>query len=511
MSQSLFSRARERIAAFIAPRRRNAFDAASVDRRFTDWIFATSRSIDKELKGDIRLMRNRARERVRNSPFGMRYQQLIAENVVGPNGIRYQAKNRGPDGALLVRQNASIEDAWATWSLPENCDITRKLSFTENLNLATGTWGTDGEILIRLLAGPPGARFGPFGFKIQLLDPDLLNEKYNQEPMAGLPRISQGVEYDEWGAPTAYHLWSQHPGDGSGGGVCDRIPAEQIIHAFIPIRPGQSRGIPHTAAVLTTMMMIDGFLEAELVAARGGAAKFGSVEDADPQNPSVRDPNAGPASIPVEVSPGSFYDLRGTGAKVVFHNPEHPNGAAPEFVRMCSRYMAIGLGISYSALTGDLSDTNYSSMKVGQQPERDHWRRLSKFVITHVCARIMAQWMKYALLNGQIQGVNEYDASRWLRGTWQPRGFPSPDPLKDASADLMMVAAGGKTITGILAEQGLDIEEVVDERQRELELFEEHGITSVLPGMTIVAGSGDEKDDTNKPPARTLRLAGAGR
>lgn len=498
MKTSLTYRIRAAIARLIAPpAKRSSFDAAAFNRFTSGWM-ASSKSANQDLN-DIRTLRNRARELVKNTPFGARYSQLLVESVIGPNGIRLQAKNKTLEGKLFTAANQAIEAWWLEWCRPENCTVEKKISFDESLSLAVGNWAPDGEILIRLYRGPA---MGPMGFRIQILDADLLDENWNRTTE---PVIKRGVEYDQFGAPVAYHLWTKHPQDASMERERVRVPAEDIIHAFIPTRPGQGRGIPHGAAVMLTMDMLSAYLENELVASRIESAKMGAIEDADPANPTTRSPDAGPAQIPASADPGALMDLRGTGAKLSLWDPQHPNSASPEFTKLMSRMIAIGLGTSYPSLTGDYSDTTYSSSKIGLRPEQDHWARLQGFIVVHVCDRIYREGLKMALLNQQLRGINDYDIKRWTTVCWQPRGFQSPDPLKDIQADLIEVAAGVKTLTMVAAERGRDLEEVIAERKTEIQLFAEAGVTSTLPiaapkGTEKKADDADGDDDEQKKP-----------
>lgn len=471
---------RTAIARFIAPpvQQRAAFMGAVTDR-LNDWAMAWNRSGDQDLN-DLRKLRDRARYLLKNTPFGARYSQILVESIVGPNGIRLQAKNKTNEGKLYKRVNQAIEEWWQGWCRPESCTVEKRLSFDEALSLAVSAWAPDGEILIRQYRGP---RFGPTGYAIQVLDTDFLDETWNQNASQdGKPCIRKGVEIDEFGAPVAYWLWTRHPLDQAFDRQRVRVPAEDIIHAFIPMRPGQTRGIPHASAVLTTMKMLDGALEAELVAMRIESSKMGALVDADPQNPLTRDPNAGTMSVPAEAEPASLLDLRGTGAKLDLWDPQHPSAAVGDFTKLMTRMIAIGLGMSYNTLSGDLSDTTYSSAKIGLRPEQDHWQRLQGFVITHVCDRIYREALKMALLNGQIPAITDYDLNRWTKVVWQPRGFQSPDPLKDIEADLTKVRAGVMPLADVAAKDGYDLEEVIEARKAEIELFEEAGIECDLGG-----------------------------
>lgn len=483
---------------------RLAFAGAQMNRLTSDWVMAASRSADQETRYELKTLRNRARELDRNSPFGARYSQLVAENLIGDTGIRLKAKNKLKDGSDLHRgANAGLEAAWLDWNRPANSDLTGKYSFSESLALAASEWATDGEILIRLREGP---QFGPYGFKVQVLDPDYLDETWNQERMGTLPLIRQGVEYDQFGAVVAYWLWTRHPNEPSIDRQRERVPAEQIIHAFIPRRAGQSRGIPHAAAVMMTLKMLDGYVEAELVAARVASASMGALEDLPNGDAPAVSPNAngtGPGNqnaIPTEAEPASLLDLRGTGSRLSLWDPQHPTSAFPDFTRMMSHYAAMGFGISYGTLTGDLSQANYGSLRVGMLDERLHWKRLQQFLVVHVVDPIFRRWLKMALLNRKVPGITDFDVERWTKVQWHPRGFDWIDPLKDVQGELVEVAAGVNTLTRMCGERGLDFEEVIEERAEEIRLLEQYGVPSVLATtITDRPQPGNDSGDTADP------------
>lgn len=492
-----FTRALSRMDA-PKPRGRSAYQGAWASRLTSaDWIFAASRSADQESRYDLRTLRNRGRELVRNSPYGKKYSGLLAEKLVG-KGFHLTPKNLLPDGTHNTKANAAIAAAFKEWSWPENADLAGKLGFTEMLALESSSWGSDGEILIRMYLGDG---YGPFGFQIQPLDPDLLDENFNQPATGTTNLISQGVEFDARGRPVFYHLWDRHPSETGYTGTRTAIPAEQIIHAFLPLRAGQSRGVPHAAAILFTLKMLDGYFEAELVASRAASSTMGALEDI-PNDPDAapRNTNSGAQDVTMEVNPGELMDLRGTGSKLSLWDPQHPTNAFPDFTRMMSRLIATGFEVSYGTLTGDLSQANYGSLRVGSLDERDHWRRLQQFLIVHVIRPIYRQWLKMALASGAIPGVLGYDPVKWGVAEWRPRGFPWIDPLKDAQGKLIEVAAGTSSLTRMAAENGDDLEDVVRERAEENALFKKYGVSSVL-ATQITDRPTDSTDDGAPPPA----------
>ena len=68
-----------------------------------------------------------------------------------------------------------------------------------------------------------------------------------------------------------------------------RIPAEQVIHIFMPLRAGQTRGEPWLSPVMPAMKQLGGFREAAVINARIGASKMGFFTCLLYTSPSPRD------------------------------------------------------------------------------------------------------------------------------------------------------------------------------------------------------------------------------
>ena len=147
------------------------------------------------------------------------------------------------------------------------------MSFVDAQKLFIETLARDGEVLIRHIT--TNNPLDPY--RIQFLDADYLDEEENKTLNNG-QEIIMGVKLDKYGKPITYYLFKEHPHN-KGFNNYDRshieVPAQDIIHAFQADRPEQTRGLPFMTTALSRMKMLDGYEEAELVAARVGASKMG--------------------------------------------------------------------------------------------------------------------------------------------------------------------------------------------------------------------------------------------
>ena len=252
---------------------------ANTGRLFADFL-TSSASADAEIKNNIRLLRDRSRELARNDPYISRYLNLMVSNVVGKHGIRVSSKSRNDNGSLDLAANQLIERAWKEWSQIGNCTINERMTFLDCQKIFVETLFRDGEVLIRKIKNTNS----PFGFQIQFLEADHLDENKNQNADKNGNSIKMGVEVNKYGKPIAYHLFKKHPFDNTYPRPSQeyiRVPADEIIHAYLPQRAEQTRGVSLIAPVMANMKMLNGYYEAEIVAARVGASKMGFITSGD--------------------------------------------------------------------------------------------------------------------------------------------------------------------------------------------------------------------------------------
>lgn len=468
---------------------RSVFAGASTGRLFEDWI-ASWMSPQDENKYELRLLRNRAREQCRNNPLARRYLGLCDEQILGPKGITLQARNRLTTGEPDEETNQQIETAWAAWGERGVCTADGRYSWRGFHGAALEARKRDGEALVELLYGFPNR----FGFAVRLLDIDLLDETYNVPAnQNGGNAIVQSVEINEYGREVAFHVWTQHPMETMTQGQRKRvrIPATRMLHLGRPRRAGQTRYEPALTPVLTPLRMLDEYLNAELAAARAAAETPAFIQKSEnAPGPDPDDPMAG--VLRLETAKGTLQELA-PGETLATWPSEHPNAVLPAFVREVKAHTAAGLHVAYASLTGDMSQSNYSSSRMALTPERDHWRIEQQQEIDDFCMPIFRAWLRQAVIWQQIRLPGPYADYQWAE--WEPRGFDYVDPEKDITASLMEVEAGLNSLTRVAAGQGRDLRAILMERKAELDLAEELGVTLVT-GKPLAVQTNDLTDTT---------------
>jgi lambda family phage portal protein len=490
----------------VAEKRSSVFEGASGSRLTLDWV-APILSPDQECRGNLRLLRARGREISRNNPIGRHFLNMLSANVIGQAGIRYQSLVRDKSGEIDRATNKKIEDAWREWCKKDNCSVDGRFSFRAIQDLALRTEAMDGETFVRKVKGYSGNKFG---FALQMIDADQVDHLFNRplgDDYHGKTEVRLGVEVDEWGKPLAYYVNPGHPSDFGGSILRERIPADQITHLFDPYRPNQTRGITWFHAVMMSLKMLDGYMEAEIVAARTGAAKMAVLECTDASNYEQPDDDK---PFRLEANPGMIEALP-PGYKLNPFTPDHPSNAFEGFVKTNLRWVASGLGASYNALANDLQGVNYSSLRSGLLIERDHWKVLQQHVIENFMQPIFTEWLKMSLLTGALK-LDSRDPDRYTEGKWIPRGWQWVDPYKETQAAVLGIGAQLLTRDQVISDRGGDYEEVFEQLAEEDKVAEQFGLdlNTKLPARPSTQNNPAAGTDTNEeesPPTPPKRAA----
>lgn len=468
-------------ASVVRSRRSSAyssFEGASRSRLYYDWM-PTNVHPDRDVQYASRDLRARARDLVKNNDYARGIVDAFQDNVIGMSGIRYQPKVLGPDREPLADVNRILRDGWKDWGYSENASVSGEESWLELQRLLIETWITDGEVFVRLHRGYDNAH----AFAVEILDADYLDDTYNRPPDDRGVEIRMGVEVDRRGRRLGYHFWTRHPSSTFGGEKKRvRVPADEIVHYYLRHRPGQTRGYSLFAPALTTMKMIDGLTEAELVASRMAAAKMGWIENLTPEAieayaaklAALTDEGEDPEPRYHDIAPGLTEELE-PGQKFVGYDPTHPNAAFGDFMSIMWRGIARAFGMSYLTVTGDVGAANYSSMRASLLPERDRWRVFQGLVSGKIHRRVQRAWLPTAMLSGAVRLPTAIPAD-YDYCEWHGRGWKWVDPLKDGLAAEMDFANGLNSRQRSAAERGLDFRTLVDELKEEQEYADEAGV-----------------------------------
>ena len=452
------------------------FQAADISRLTYSWKRQTA-SADAEIFNELSTIRSRSRDLSRNNDYAARFLNMCKTNVVGAHGIQMQAKPTV--GKAAKRQ---IDEAFKAWKKRGICTVCGTMSFTDCEKLIIETIARDGEILIRTVRGWDN----PFGFAIQIIEPEYLDESYNVNLPNG-NQVRMGVEIDPWRRPVAYHILAKHPGDMlyattqlNQVATRIRIPADEIIHPFIRHRANQSRGYPWFVTPAYRLNMLGGYEEAELVASRVAAAKMGFFKSPDGAGYTGDDSTDEEGHEPImEAEPGTFEQLP-QNMDFVAWNPEHPTSAYEAFVLATLRGISSGLNVSYVSLANDLRGVSYSSIRYGTLEERDHWLALQAWLVENFHQIVFERWLEMAIVS--YLDLPYVKLEKFKAVNWRPRGWQWVDPQKEIAASVSAIQNGLTSPQRVVAAQGLELSEVLQEIAEAQQMAEDAGVNISLFG-----------------------------
>lgn len=454
-----------------------AFAAAKMGRLTADWI-ASATSIDHDIRSGIVAVRARARDLSENNEYVRAYLRAVKKNVVGSEGFKLQVQAMeyrdgkfGPDQAA----NSMLEKAFAEWGEPSTATVGGRVSFRKTQEIIVETVARDGEAFVRLVRG---TKLNKFAFSLQMIEPDWIDEKLSVELRNG-NIIRMGIEVDKWRRPVAYHVSQRNNtlelyGSMVATGPYDIVPAADMIHVYDPERADQTRGMSWMAPVMLSLHDLKGYVEGAITNARAGANKLGFFRDPTGDSDEYEgDGTDDSGNNTVTCEPGVFEDIG--RREFVGFDPRYPEAQFDPFVKSILRGIAAGLGVSYSSLSNDLSEVNFSSIRAGLLEERETWKSIQSWFVETFLDRVYAEWLTMALLT---RAVNlPYDRyAKFNAPKWTGRRWAWVDPLKEVKAHQEAVKSGFESATQVIAEGGGDIEEKYQEIQAEQALAAKYGL-----------------------------------
>lgn len=334
------------------------YEGASRSRRTDGW-WAPAGDAAGAQRGALDRLRNVSRDMVRNDPWAARGINVLTHNIVGAGILPSFA---GGSKAGRKRVDAVLKAFLGSTQI--DADGRHDLSGLQRLIIRA--LATDGEVLVRRIPQPTSAGL-PIPLRLRVLEIDHLDASVDGALTNG-NRAVQGVEFDAQGNRVAYHLFGEHPGamrmHRTGGS--QRVPADYVAHVARVDRPGQVRGVPWLAPVMVRLQDLHDFEDAQLlrqkIAACFAAFTIDGENDRAPLVTGAKSDTSVDGLSIDSFEPGMIVNLPG-GRDIRFAQP--PSVADPTYVSEALRAVAAALGLTFEALTGNLSGVNFSSGRMG--------------------------------------------------------------------------------------------------------------------------------------------------
>lgn len=458
----------------LATLEKRQYAAAKVTRMTGDW-FPANQDVNSIIRSSSNILRGRTRQLVRDFPYFNRAINNLVNYSVG-TGIRFQSRVKDADGKFDKRTIQQIEDA-VSWAMDE-MDVAGELHYYEMERLAKRQDVEAGELLFVKTYSKDRNRY--ITYCLQPIEADWLTTAYSEVALGNV--VDQGIEYDpNTGKRVAYHFAIPSGyalGSVTGSTKTRRILAENVIHNFQTLRPGQLRGVsPFTTAILAAHDLGD-YLDAEIDGAKMAAKYLAFVKTGDPggfQNlRTTTDTDSGKKLEEVE---NAVIEYLRPGEDLVLASHNRPGSGFEPFVKFCLRMVAVATDSTYELLTSDYDGINYSNLKGIRNDYSVMMKPHSMRQIMHVSRPVVQDIIINAQMAGKLNLPGFWQNPRkYYAGTYTPPGMESIDPLREGKAWIEQIKATLRSPQEIAAQRGRDYEEILDEIAEAKRMAEEKGL-----------------------------------
>ena len=432
-------------------RARAYFDGATTSHRAGGWRITNTDGTAEARIGGARL-RDVARDMCRNHAYATRGKNVIVAHTVGEGIIPTIDTKKKKTKEVLEELLIDHFDSTA-------CDATGKTDLYGLQQLVLATVVESGECLVRLR--PRRVSDGlPLPWQLQVLEPDYLDPMKDGELPNGNMAVS-GIEYNKIGQPVAYWLFDEHPGSIIRRNVSLEsrpVPAKLIAHIFRVDRAGQNRGTSWFAPVILRLRDFHDYSDAQMMRQKIAACFAGFVWQEDSGGVTI-DGESSATGLPLEaLEPGLLERLR-PGERVEFANPPSVTGDLDPYARLTLREIAAGLGISYEALTGDLTGVNFSSGRMGWIEMHKNVRGWQNRMLGPQFLAPVASWFLTAARIMGLVPMTEKAADQ-VRIKWTPPKREMISPRDEVPFAIGAIRGGLMTRSDWLRQSGYDPEKV---------------------------------------------------
>lgn len=442
------------------------YEGAARGRRTDGWRAVTTDAPGAQ-RGQLARLRSVAAGLVRNDAWARRGIDVLVNNVVGP-GIVASVDPASGTAPARKRAEAIVAEHFGTSAI--DADGRHDLAGLQRLMM--GGIAASGEVILRKRARRLSDGL-PVPLQVQVLEPDYLDES-KDGPTEGGGTIVQGVEFDALGRRAAYWLFDQHPGSLSRWSryTSRRIPADYVAHVYREDhRASQVRGVPWLAPVVVRLQDLHEFEDYQLIRQKVAACLAAFVHD--PQGVGALPLGAaGPSDAATgleedQLAPGMIVNLP-NGKQVTFSSPPSLGGQT-DYVDGHLRAVAVALGITFEALTGNLSNVNFSSGRMG-------WLEMARAIDAARWGMLIPQGIdRIGRWVIEAASIAEPQLAR-VRLSWTPPRRDMIAPEKEIPALRDAVLAGFTSRTAVVREMGEDPDAVLAEIAAEQKAADAAGV-----------------------------------
>ena len=387
----------------------------------------------------------------RYNPYVVRYLSILDSLVLGKSGFILDMKITNKSGVVDTKLSNRVEADFNKWA--------KKVSTCGRYNLRelTATLLNDqllyGESFIEKVFIDGLLKYHVHS--INSIDEDYTDERSN---------IYSGIKYSDYNEALAYFI---KVGDGR-----KEIPTENITHLYKSRSATEFRGTTTLAPIINLLKDLDKFntavLDQQIIQASNsitiqkreeGAVLEDGTFDTDAYGNAITQDN----SLVKTVNSRELNYLP-TGFMAA---NEAIGGVSPSnssYVAGILKRIASGFNIPYHAMTGDLSESSFSSLKFNSLLESAHFGSIQT-LYTELFRMVVLDWVKQYSLKSIVSLDSLVDAVNI-----QAYQLPELEPLKSGQVNELELELGLTSKTKILAKRGETYEEILKDKEKEAEL-----------------------------------------
>lgn len=471
-----------------------AYEASSSGRRLSQWD-APHLGPNDAATSELLLLQRRSRAITRNNPWLSRGLKAHVANEIG-TGIVPRSASKNKTFRNDMRQE------WLDW-LPF-ADFNGVLSAYAIQAMSVRSRREAGEVFIRIHRKAFGDK-SLMPVQFQILESDFCPVDLDRSVDNGNEIIS-GIELDADGHRVAYWMYPKHPGDKLSRpsmSALVRIPANQIVHHYIPSRPGALRGEPESVQAMVRTFMLDKYEDAELARKQSRAHFTGVIQRPDYGKEDYKfDPISGaPINVDdddvpmIDLEPGTFPNLL-PGEEINLFNGDETGRAYADFMSSSLLATAAGQDIPYQLQTGDYSGINDRVWRaIMNQYHREIEQIQDLYTINQVCRIMWEECVDAAVFAGMVNAPR-FDKNRrdFIRATHTPQAWKHIHPTQDVDAMVKLKDAGFDSRQGLVtANRSADIETIDNQRKEDMEREETLGLNQQVNEEKV---KGNDKDSS---------------
>lgn len=459
-------RARQELAA-----QARSYDAGRPSRSTAGWRrpFTSARS---ETYAALPYLRASSHDIVRNNPHGAKIIGDLAKDIIG-TGIMPRANT----GSKAL--NKKVDAVMGEYLAQIDAD-----GITENYAgfqmLAARAFLEGGEAVFRRFVRP--SRLGlAVPLQFALMEGEFVDNRRN-EVLQGGNRVIQGIEFNiRDRVREAYWMFIEHPGDTYMAAVAGsydvvRVPADDVRIMFEPQRPGQIRGTPWLTPILVRAKKLDDYEDSERERKRTessvplivkAATQIGEASDGN--GPSLFPSMVDADGRLIEVVQAGMVAYARDASSIEAIKPADAMGYSP-YKRSELQSIAAGARSTYELASGDLSQTNFSSIQFGTLGYRGMIDALRATVFIPKLEWFWRCGIDMNIVLGRLPKGTPYGVKHHCP-PWLPI-----DPEKQANADKTAMRTGAKSLYEVVTAGGKDFEEHLLEIKESNKLLDRYGL-----------------------------------